>query len=117
MFGVHNKRRPLQYWAVQKTLAHVEHTVKGLGGAGVGRLWACMRREAILQMRTLVVIRAKVMQVGVMALVAATLYLRTHIHPIGPNDGQEIAGFLFYSTIQMLFNGIAFLSITVSSHI
>ena len=81
--------------------------------AGKGRLWACLRREVTLQKRTLVVVRAKVTQVAVIALVAATLFLRTHIHPISPNDGQEIAGFLFFATLMMLFNGIAFLSITV----
>lgn len=85
--------------------------------AGKGRLWACLRREVTLQKRTLVVSRAKVIQVAVMALVAATLFLRTHIHPISPNDGQEIAGFLFFATLIMLFNGIAFLSITVRGSI
>lgn len=84
------------------------------GAAGKERLWACLRREVTLETRTLVVVRAKVLQVAVMALVAATLYLRTHIHPISPNDGQEIAGFLFFSTLVMLFNGIAMLSITVN---
>lgn len=79
-----------------------------------GRLYALMRREVTLMTRNLVVFRAKVMQVAVIALVAATLYLRTHIHPISPNDGQEIAGFLFFSTLVMLFNGIAELSMTVS---
>ena len=63
--------------------------------------------------RNLVVYKAKVLQVAVMALVAATLFLRTHIHPISPNDGQEIAGFLFFATLVMLFNGIANLSMTV----
>ena len=72
-----------------------------------------MRRELTLMKRNLVVYRAKVTQVAVMALVAATLYLRTHIHPISPNDGQEIAGYLFFSTLVMLFNGIAELSMTV----
>lgn len=80
-----------------------------------GRLFALMRRELTLMKRNLVVYRAKVMQVGVIALVAATLYLRTHIHPVSPNDGQEIAGFLFFSTLVMLFNGIAELSLTVST--
>ena len=54
------------------------------------------------------------LQVVVMALVAATLFLRTHIHPVSPNDGQEIAGFCFFATLVMLFNGIAELSMSVS---
>lgn len=57
--------------------------------------------------------KMKVIQVFVLGLIAATLFLRTHIHPISPNDGQEIAGFLFFATLVMLFNGIADLSMTV----
>ena len=57
--------------------------------------------------------KMKVIQVFVLGLIAATLFLRTHIHPISPNDGQEIEGFLFFSTLVMLFNGIADLSMTV----
>ena len=75
---------------------------------------ALMRRELTLTMRHLVIYKAKVYQCIFMGLIAATLYLRTHIHPISPNDGQEIAGFLFFSTLNMLFNGIANLSMTVS---
>lgn len=72
-----------------------------------------MRRELILMKRNLVVYKAKVLQVIVIGLVTATLYLRTHIHPVSPKDGSEIAGFLFFSTLVMLFNGLANLSMTV----
>ena len=73
-----------------------------------------MWREFTLIKRTIVVYKAKTLQVVVTALVAATLFLRTHIHPISPNDGQEIAGYCFFATLVMLFNGIAELSMTVS---
>ena len=73
-----------------------------------------MWREFTLIKRTIVVYKAKTLQVVVVALVAATLFLRTHIHPISPNDGQEIAGFCFFATLVMLFNGIAELSMSVS---
>ncbi|DBA99141.1 TPA: hypothetical protein ACH3X3_011764 [Trebouxia sp. C0006] len=79
----------------------------------LGRLKALMRREFVLLRRNLVLYKMKVIQVFVLGLIAATLFLRTHIHPISPNDGQEIAGFLFFSTLVMLFNGIADLSMTV----
>ena len=74
---------------------------------------ALARREFTLVMRNMVVYKAKVIQVAVMGLMAATLFLRTHIHPISPNDGQEIGGFLYFSTLMMLFNGIAELTLTV----
>jgi len=79
----------------------------------LGRLKALMRREFVLLRRNLVLYKMKVIQVFVLGLIAATLFLRTHIHPISPNDGQEIAGFLFFATLVMLFNGIADLSMTV----
>ena len=79
------------------------------------RVKALMWREFTLIKRTFVVYKAKTLQVVVTSLVAATLFLRTHIHPISPNDGQEIAGYCFFATLVMLFNGIAELSMSVSS--
>ena len=32
------------------------------------------------------------------ALISATLYLRTHIHPVSPQDGNEILGYLFFTS-------------------
>lgn len=48
-----------------------------------------------------------------LALVTATLYLSTHSHPVSPNDGQEIAGFLFFANLTMLCNGLANVLMTV----
>ena len=79
------------------------------------RMLALGRREFTLVMRNFVVYKAKTLQVGVMGLMTATLYLRTHIHPISPKDGQEIGGFLYFATLIMLFNGIAELTMTVCS--
>ncbi|KAL3134216.1 hypothetical protein ABBQ38_006651 [Trebouxia sp. C0009 RCD-2024] len=79
------------------------------------RMLALGRRELTLMKRNFVVYKAKTIQVAVMGLVTATLFLRTHIHPISPNDGQEIAGFLYFATLIMLFNGIAELTMTVNN--
>ena len=81
------------------------------------RVKALMGREFTLMKRTVVVYKAKTLQVVVTALVAATLFLRTHIHPVSPNDGQEIAGYCFFATLVMLFNGIAELSMSVSPNL
>ena len=78
------------------------------------RIKALMWREFTLMKRSIVVYKAKTLQVVVTSLVAATLFLRTHIHPVSPNDGQEIAGYCFFATLVMLFNGIAELSMSVS---
>ena len=73
-----------------------------------------MWREFTLIKRTFIIYKAKTIQVMVTALVAATLFLRTHVHPISPNDGQEIAGFTFFGLLVILFNGIAEMSMAVS---
>lgn len=74
-----------------------------------------MWREFTLIKRTIVVYKAKSFQIFVMALISATLFLRTHVHPISPNDGQEIAGFTFFGLLVILFNGIAEMSMAVST--
>ncbi|KAL0051690.1 hypothetical protein WJX82_000289 [Trebouxia sp. C0006] len=80
---------------------------------GFQRWKALMNREFTLIKRTIVVYKAKSFQIFVMGLIAATLFLRTHIHPISPNDGQEIAGFTFFGLLVILFNGIAEMSMAV----
>ena len=74
-----------------------------------------MFREFTLIKRTIVVYKAKSFQIFIMGFCAATLFLRTHVHPISPNDGQEIAGFTFFGLLVILFNGIAEMSMAVSN--
>ena len=54
------------------------------------------------------------MQVAFVAIVAATVYLRTHIHDHTLQDGTLLSGFLFYTILVMMFNGITELALTVS---
>ena len=82
---------------------------------GLQRWKALMQREFTLIKRTIVVYKAKSFQILVMGLIAATLFLRTHVHPVSPNDGQEIAGFTFFGLLVILFNGIAEMSMAVST--
>ena len=42
-----------------------------------------------------------------MAIITATLFLRTHIHRETFTDANLLAGFLFFTVIQLFFNGIA----------
>ena len=48
------------------------------------------------------------------SVICATLFLRTHISPDGINNAHLYAGFLFFATLQMFFNGIAEMTFTVS---
>lgn len=50
------------------------------------------------------------------AIVCATLFLRTHIAVDGINNAHLFAGFLFFASLQMFFNGIAEMTFTVSYH-
>ena len=49
-----------------------------------------------------------------MAIIAATLFLRTHLHPNSIAEGQLYSGFLFFSLLQMFFSGIAEMTFAVS---
>ena len=73
-----------------------------------------MNREFLLIKRTSVVYAAKSFQIFVMSLFAAMLFLRTHVHPVSPNDGHEIAGFTLFGLLLIVFNGIAEMSMAVS---
>lgn len=82
--------------------------------AGLQRWKALMTREFTLIKRTMILYKAKSFQIFVLALCAATLFLRTHVHPISPNDGQEIAGFTFFGLLVIMVNGIAEMAMAVS---
>ena len=47
------------------------------------------------------------MQMAIVAIVTATLFLRTHVHRQTFTDANIHAGFLFFTLLQLFFNGIA----------
>lgn len=53
------------------------------------------------------------MQAAFTSIICATLFLRTHIAPDGINNAHLYAGFLFFASLQMFFNGIAEMTFTV----
>lgn len=73
-----------------------------------------MAREFTLIKRTMILYKAKSFQIFVLGICAATLFLRTHVHPVSPNDGQEIAGFTFFGLLVIMVNGIAEMAMAVS---
>ena len=44
---------------------------------------------------------------ALVAIITATLFLRTHIHRQTYEDANLLAGFLFFTLVQLFFNGIA----------
>ncbi|DBA84895.1 TPA: transcription factor [Trebouxia sp. C0004] len=80
---------------------------------GFQRWKALMTREFTLIKRTIVLYKAKSFQILVLGICAATLFLRTHVHPVSPNDGQEIAGFTFFGLLVIMVNGIAEMAMAV----
>lgn len=83
--------------------------------AGMQRWKALMTREFTLIKRTMIMYKAKSFQIFVLGLCAATLFLRTHVRPVSPEDGQEIAGFTFFGLLVIMVNGIAEMAMAVSS--
>ena len=72
-----------------------------------------MNREFLLIRRIIMIYKAKSMQILILGTLAATLFLRTHVHPVSPNDGQEIAGFTFFGLLVIMVNGIPEMSMAV----
>lgn len=72
-----------------------------------------MTREFTLIKRTMILYKAKSFQIFVLGICAATLFLRTHVHHVSPNDGQEIAGFTFFGLLVIMVNGIAEMAMAV----
>ena len=48
-----------------------------------------------------------------MGVIAGTLFIRTHIHDKTFTDANLIAGFLFFTMIQLYFGGIAEITFTI----
>ena len=82
--------------------------------AGLQRWKALMTREFTLIKRTMIMYKAKSFQIFVLGVCAATLFLRTHVRPVSPKDGQEIAGFTFFGLLVIMVNGIAEMAMAVS---
>ena len=51
---------------------------------------------------------------GIVGIVVATMFLRTHIHSHTIQDANLVSGMLFFSLIQSIFAGIAEMTFTVS---
>ncbi len=52
-------------------------------------------------------------QIGIIALIASTVFLRTRLHQNTESDGQEYLGAIFFGVVMVMFNGYAELSMTI----
>ncbi|GFP88114.1 ABC transporter g family member 34 [Phtheirospermum japonicum] len=74
---------------------------------------ACFSREWLLMKRNSFVYIFKTAQITIMAVIAFTVFLRTEM-PFGElTDGGKFFGALFFSLINVMFNGMAELAMTV----
>lgn len=74
---------------------------------------ACLARETLLMKRNKFVYIFKNIQLIIIGLIASTLFLRTKLHKQTVSDGLVYMGALFFSLIQLLFNGYAELALTI----
>ncbi|XP_030453705.1 pleiotropic drug resistance protein 2-like [Syzygium oleosum] len=97
-----------------KTRAHPAALVKDKYGISNRELFkACFAREWLLMKRSSFVYIFKTTQITIMAFIAFTVFLRTEMKTGAINDGAKFWGALFYSLLNVMFNGMTELAMTV----
>ncbi|PON48568.1 ABC transporter-like [Trema orientale] len=79
---------------------------KELFKAGFAREWLLMKRNSFVYI-------FKTTQITIMAIIALTVFLRTEMKTGAVEDGAKFWGALFFSLINVMFNGMAELAMTV----
>ncbi|KAL4332228.1 hypothetical protein GQ457_07G032970 [Hibiscus cannabinus] len=74
---------------------------------------ACFAREWLLMKRNSFVYIFKTVQIMILSIIAMTVFYRTEMHAGDLQDGSKFLGALFYSLINVMFNGMAELSMTI----
>ncbi|KAK8352900.1 hypothetical protein V6Z11_A05G123100 [Gossypium hirsutum] len=74
---------------------------------------ACFAREWLLMKRNSFVYVFKTVQITIMSLIAMTVFFRKEMHAGNLEDGSKFFGALFYSLINVMFNGMAELAMTI----
>lgn len=97
-----------------KSKTHPAALVKEKYGISSWELFkACFSREWLLMKRNSFVYIFKTTQITIMSLIAFTVFFRTEM-PVGTvTDGGKFFGALFFSLINVMFNGMAELAMTV----
>ncbi|CAJ2629467.1 unnamed protein product [Trifolium pratense] len=74
---------------------------------------ACFAREWLLTKRSAFIYIFKTSQIMIMSLIAMTVFLRTEMKYGRLEDGRKFYGALFFSLINIMFNGMAELAMTI----
>ncbi|KAK9065385.1 hypothetical protein SSX86_016768 [Deinandra increscens subsp. villosa] len=74
---------------------------------------ACFDKEWLLVKRTAVVYIAKTLQISFVAVIGATMFLRTRMHSRNEEDGAVYVGALLFALITNMFNGFPELPMTI----
>ncbi|CAN6717057.1 unnamed protein product [Malus baccata var. baccata] len=98
----------------EKSRAHPAALVTKKYGISNWELFkACFAREWLLMKRNSFVYIFKTTQITIMSLIALTVFLRTEMSVGTVQDGGKFFGALFFSLINVMFNGMAELAMTV----
>ncbi|XP_058182567.1 pleiotropic drug resistance protein 2-like [Rhododendron vialii] len=85
---------------------------KKYGISKVDLFKACLTREWLLMKRNSFVYIFKTTQITIMSIIAFTVFLRTEMKSGQLMDGSKFYGALFFSLINVMFNGMAELHLT-----
>ncbi|XP_026442828.1 pleiotropic drug resistance protein 2-like [Papaver somniferum] len=97
-----------------KSRAHPAALVKTKYGISNRELFkACFSREWLLMKRSSFLYIFKTCQITFMSIITLTVFLRTEMTPGTIAGGGKYLGALFFSLIQVMFNGMAELAMTV----
>lgn len=97
-----------------KSRAHPAALVREKYGISNMELFkACFTREWLLMKRNSFVYIFKTTQLTIMATIALTVFLRTEMKSGQIKDGAKFWGALFFSLVNVMFNGMAELAMTV----
>lgn len=97
-----------------RSLAHPAALVREKFGISNLELFkACFAREWLLMKRNSFVYVFKTVQITIMSIIAMTVFLRTEMKFGTVDDGGKFYGALFFSLINVMFNGMAELAMTV----
>lgn len=98
-----------------KSRTHPAALVKDKYGISNRELfWACFSREWLLMKRSSFVYIFKTTQITIMATIALTVFLRTEMKSGRIEDSARFWGALFFSLVNVMFNGMQELSMTIA---
>ncbi|PKA58251.1 ABC transporter G family member 39 [Apostasia shenzhenica] len=97
-----------------KTIAHpAALATKKYGMSSWELCKACFAREWLLMKRNSFIYIFKTTQLTILAVVTTTLFLRINMHHETIGDGGKYFGALFFGLLNMMFNGMAELPMTI----